>query len=35
MVVVREPTLGSEVTFFVARNHHVNVVRKPSRISIT
>lgn len=34
MVVVREPTFGSKVTFFVARDHFINLARKPSCISI-
>ena len=34
MVIVLEPTIASKVTFFVARNHFINLVRKPSRISI-
>jgi hypothetical protein len=34
MVVVREPTIASKVVFFVARNHFINLVRKPGRIAI-
>ena len=34
MVVVREPTFGSKVTFFVARDHFINLARKPSCTSI-
>jgi hypothetical protein len=33
MVVVREPTIGSKVTFFLARNHFFDLVRKPGRIA--
>ena len=33
-LVVREPTFSSKVTFFVARNYFINLVRKPSCISI-
>jgi hypothetical protein len=34
MVVVREPTIASKVIFFIARNHFINLVRKPGRIAI-
>jgi hypothetical protein len=34
MVLVREPTIASKVILFVARNHFVNLVRKPGRIPI-
>jgi hypothetical protein len=34
MVLVQGPTIRSEVTFFVTRNHFINLVRKPGRISI-
>jgi hypothetical protein len=33
-VAVREPTVGSKITFFIARNHFFNLVRKPSRIAM-
>jgi hypothetical protein len=34
MVVVQEPTIVSKVTFFLARNHFLNLVRKPGRIAM-
>ena len=34
MVVVREPTIASKIIFFIARNHFINLVRKPGRIAV-
>ena len=34
MVVVREPTIASKAVLFIARNHFINLVRKPGRIAI-
>jgi hypothetical protein len=34
MVVVREPTIGSGVAFFIARNHYFNLMRKPGGIAM-
>jgi hypothetical protein len=33
LVVGREPTIGSKITFFLARNHFFNLVRRPGRIA--
>ena len=32
MVFVREPTVGSKIIFFLARDHFINLVRKPGCI---
>jgi hypothetical protein len=33
MIAVQERTIGSKVTFFLARDHFFNLVRKPGRIA--